>query len=133
MVLNETSSAADCDAASLGSGAPPTGSICQCTTAGTPTSRIGRTNADGTIGMQGAILQCANASDTTCAAAAMSTASPQYFKNSSGTGYFKCDFSTAAGFSNAQMYNASSPPVSASIGLDIKKRPEIFATEIDLK
>ncbi len=96
-------------------------------------SQIGRNNADGSIGAQTAILQCANASDTTCAAATTSTVSPQYFKNTSGTDYFKCDFSTTSGFSNAQMYTISSGTVSAPLGLNLSEHPKIFATEVEVK
>jgi len=64
---------------------------------------------DNLLGNQSSLLQCSDASDTTCAAVANGSAnstSPQYYKNTSGTGYYKCDWTpgTGNGFSNGQLY-----------------------------
>jgi len=83
---------------------------------------------DNLLGNQSSLLQCSDASDTTCAAVANGSAnstSPQYYKNMSGTDYFKCDWISGTGFSNGRVYT----PITAPTGLTAVVAS---ATEINL-
>jgi len=134
-ILSETSFAGNC--ASIITNATATGAGCDCNDASS--SRLTTNERDVTSGARTGnygILQCLNAYDTVCnvniSIASINTTSPQYFKNTSGTDYFKCDWASGTGFSNGSIY-VPTPPTPAPIDLHFSKQPETFATEINLK
>ena len=114
-----------CDSVSLAGGMG-----CYCNVGGGPVAGVMRDATTGAeIGL-GAVTQCLSASDTTCAtnpAGGTSTASPQYYKHSSG--YFKCNWASGAGFSNGVPYapGAGTTVAAPIITLD---KPTIFSEEV---
>ena len=118
--------------------AAPDANTCSCTDGSTAQSSTRRTTVNGVVLSTSNVVQCENASDTTCNGTANSnltngipdSSSPQYFKNTSGLGYYKCDFvasiAVGGGFSNAQTY---SPPPNAPTGLNASV---VSSTQIDL-
>ncbi len=98
-------------------------------------SEIGRASTGAISGTPLNIKQCASESDTTCFTPIASTDAMQYYKNTSGAGYFKCGW-TSSGFptfTSAAMYTPTPPPAAAPIDLNMDKRLETFPTEIELK
>ena len=119
-----------CDSVSLGT---ITGGACDCVVSGSVVAGVTRNTTTGAEAGSGAVTQCSNASDTVCSiatAGSTSTASPQYYKHSSG--YYRCDWASGAGFSNGVLYTPGAT-VSAPIDLHFSKEVETFATDIELK
>jgi len=117
-----------CDSVILGGGQE-----CSCVVGGSPVAVISRDTTTGAETASWLVTQCSSASDTTCAtnpAGGTSTASPQYYKHSSG--YFKCDWtsvaSAGAGFTNGVTYTPGPSTVSAPI--IILDKPTIFSEEV---
>jgi Fibronectin type III domain len=114
--------------------AAPDANTCSCTDGSTAQSSTRRATGNGGLLSTSNVVQCENASDTTCSGTANSnltngipdSSSPQYFKNTSGLGYYKCDFVAGVGFSNAQTY---SPPPNAPTGLNASV---VSSTQINL-
>jgi len=103
LILCEASFAANCASVQASNG------DCTCGDASGNQSYATRSPSDNSLISQWDVLQCSDASDTTCAAVSdgsTNSTSPQYYKNTSGTGYYKCDWTpgTGNGFSNGQLY-----------------------------
>jgi len=111
-----------CDSVNLNGGAE-----CSCVE-GTPVAGISRNITTGAVDVSIGITQCSSTSDTTCAAViGPSTASPQFYKHTSG--YYKCDWVSGTGFSNGVTYTPGAV-TTVSAPIIILDKPTIFSEEV---
>lgn len=85
------------------------------------------------------IYVCANVFDSVCSASISTLATTNslvdgttYYFKTWNNDYFKGDWSTT-GWQNPAVHTPSSPPISASIGLNLNQPVEVFAREIEVK
>jgi len=131
LVLSEASFAANCTTAVV---TPPGTNRCSCTDgttmqsemfrgAGTPGQTISTVN----------VKKCLNALDSICNETVGSDdiSSTQFYKNTSGTGYYRCDWADGSGFSNPQMYTPAPSGNAVSAPIFDLKPAQVFATEVE--
>lgn len=113
--------------------------ICACLDgSGVEQSRVQRNNATGA--QMNAPVNVQQCTDSSCSAFypsvqnSSTTGVTEYYKNTSGTGYYKCTWTVSTGFSATSAHTVGGTTVSAPIDFSFNhQQPETFAAEIELK
>jgi hypothetical protein len=133
LILCEASFATNC--VGYKSGDP---AVCACLDGGgVERSRVQRNNATGAqMNAPSNVQQCTDSSCSTLTSVQNSSATgvTEYYKNTSGTGYYKCTWTVNVGFGATSAHIVGGTTVSAPIGFSFNhKSVETFATEIEIK